>query len=134
MIVAYVSSFSFHFDEIPTDPFGHGGSFVFDCRYVFNPGRLEEYKDLDGLKKSVEKWLESNTSAQEFWKLVKNLIDFALKQAKEKDMTEISFHFGCSGGRHRSVFFAEKSKKYLESLGVRVIIEHIRLKKQGLLS
>jgi len=57
-----------------------------------------------------------------------------LKQAREKDMTAISFHFGCSGGRHRSVFFAEKTKKYLESLGVRVIIEHIRLKKQGLLS
>ncbi|MCS6962210.1 MAG: hypothetical protein NZT61_06900 [Deltaproteobacteria bacterium] len=129
----YVASFSYNYGQIPVDPFGHGGGFVFDCRVVFNPGRLPEYSDYTGLQKSVVEWLENHPSTALFWNSVINTVETALQLSDLKGAYEKSFCFGCTGGRHRSVYFANKLSDWLNEKGATVILEHIQLKKIGLL-
>src|SRR5438874_13686862 len=60
-----ICSFSYR-QGIPRDDSGHGGGFVFDCRGVLNPGRVEEFKTLHGRDKSVMDYLEQQTKMNEF--------------------------------------------------------------------
>lgn len=131
--VIYVASFSYLSGEIPRDPFGHGGGFVFDCRIITNPGRLKEYADFTGLQKSVKDWMEANPDTHAYWEKIKGIIEFSLQRAEEKGYSELSFAFGCTGGRHRSVYFAERVASWLRQNGATVILEHIQLKALGLI-
>ena len=47
-----INSFSYK-HGIPDDPNGHGGGYVFDCRVITNPGKQEQYRELNGKDKPV---------------------------------------------------------------------------------
>lgn len=104
-----VRIFSFSYRKgIPEDEGGNGGGYVFDCRGVPNPGRLPEYRGMTGLDGPVVNYLqaypETEIFAQHTAALAKQHIDNYL----ERGFTDLMFNFGCTGGRHRSVYFAER--------------------------
>ena len=101
-------------------------NFMFDCRGVNNPGRVPEYRDLTGLDKPVVSFLDADESAQAFWAGVRDAVTPAAVRAQERAYPPMHIWFACTGGRHRSVYFAERTAAALAELpGVKVELEHL---------
>ena len=119
-----VMSFSYR-KGIPEDTSGNGGGYVFDCRYVHNPGRYDEYKPLTGLDKPVIDFLENDGEITEFLSHVYALTDAHVKRYLERGFTSLMICFGCTGGQHRSVYSAQHTAEHIHNkFGVRVELIH----------
>ena len=118
-----VSSFSYR-DGFPTDYSGHGGGWVFDCRFLPNPGREERFASLTGRDAAVVAFLESDPAVAAFLDRVESLVDAAVDNYRDRNFTDLSVAFGCTGGRHRSVYCAERLTEHLRRRGVTVDLKH----------
>ncbi len=120
-----VSSFSYK-RAIPTDPSGNGGGFVFDCRFLNNPGRYQPYKKQTGRDQPVIEFLQAHSDIEDFLSNAYFLVDEAVENYIERDFDHLMVSFGCTGGQHRSVYSADNMAKHLEEkYGVKVVLQHI---------
>jgi aminoglycoside/choline kinase family phosphotransferase len=109
----------------PDDSTGHGGGFVFDCRALHNPGRYADYADLCGLDEPVVRFLGEVPEVEPFWQSVVTLVEGAVQSYLKRGFVALSVHFGCTGGQHRSVFFAERLAAHLRERHPEV---HVRVR------
>ena len=123
-LVVRVFSFSFK-KGIPADETGNGGGYVFDCRSTHNPGRYDEYKPLTGLDQPVIDFLEADGEILTFLDSVYKIVDFHVARFKERGFANMQISFGCTGGRHRSVYSAQHVAEHIhKKFGVEVHICH----------
>lgn len=124
-----VQSFSYK-KGIPEDPSGNGGGYVFDCRSTHNPGRYDIYKDKTGLDKEVIDFLEKDGEILTFLSHIRPLCEHHAERFIKRGFTHLLICFGCTGGRHRSVYSAQHIAEHLhEKYHVRVHIIH---REQGI--
>jgi len=124
-LVVHINSFSYR-KGIPMDGSGNGGGFVFDCRGILNPGRINEYKVLTGRNKEVRDFLEQQTRMPEFLNSIYNIVDIAVEDYIKRDFDSLSVNFGCTGGQHRSVYAADALARHLRNkFKVKVDLHHI---------
>ena len=119
--------FSFSYRRGYPDPVdGHGGGFVFDCRSVPNPGREPEYRALTGLDSGVADFIEKNPSSELFWTNVRDLSEAHVSEYVRRGFESLTVSFGCTGGQHRSVYFAERLAAHVRGVfpDVRVRVLH----------
>ena len=110
---------------IPNDPSGNGGGFVFDCRAINNPGKYERYNHFTGLDEPVIQFLEDDGEITTFLKHVYEIVDASVKRYMDRGFTNLMVCFGCTGGRHRSVYSAQHLAEHLNSkFGVKVDLVH----------
>lgn len=121
-----VNSFSFKKKGIPLDTTGNGGGHVFDCRSLPNPGRIPELRDYTGLDKPIITYLESKIEMMDFIKNSKLIINQSVNNYLERKFDNLQINFGCTGGRHRSVYSASTIGKYLKETypNANVVINH----------
>ncbi|MDA8131315.1 MAG: phosphotransferase [Elusimicrobia bacterium] len=122
-----VTSFSFK-NGVPLDDRGHGGGFVFDCRALPNPGRYEQYAQLTGRDKPVADFLKGEAEVERFLRGVFAITGQSVENYLSRNFTSLSVSFGCTGGRHRSVYCAEALAAHLrKNYGARVELTHREL-------
>jgi aminoglycoside/choline kinase family phosphotransferase len=126
-----VFSFSFH-QGLPKDESGNGGGFVFDARSIPNPGREEQYKNLTGKDAPVMDYLNQQETVHQFLASVMSLVDASVSEYQRRGFKNLMVSFGCTGGQHRSVYFAEQLAKRLRARsGLEVVVRHLGLEKMG---
>ncbi|MFZ1799304.1 MAG: RNase adapter RapZ [Chitinophagaceae bacterium] len=124
-LIVAISSFSYK-NGIPPDVSGNGGGYVFDCRGILNPGRIEMYKKLSGKDKPVIAYLEQETKMNDFLNSIFDIIDIHVEDYLARGFTNLSINFGCTGGQHRSVYAAEQMNRHLKNkYKVKTILSHI---------
>jgi aminoglycoside/choline kinase family phosphotransferase len=129
-LMVHIYSFSFHRGGPPKDETGNGGGFVFDGRAVPNPGREERFKKLTGKDAPVIEFLDQQESAHEFMTHVHSLVDASVAEYQRRGFTNLMVSFGCTGGQHRSVYFAEQLAAHLrEKNAVGVTVHHRELER-----
>ena len=124
-----INSFSFK-KGYPADFSGNGGGFVFDCRALPNPGREPEFKTKTGRDWEVIDYLMAKPSVHVFLDHVKGIIGQSVDNYRERHFSNLMVSFGCTGGQHRSVFFAQTIYEWLKATypDIHLKLNHIERK------
>jgi aminoglycoside/choline kinase family phosphotransferase len=126
-----VRIFSFSYRrQMPADETGNGGGYVFDVRSLPNPGREERFKKMTGKDAAVIDYLNQQPSVHQYLASVLALVDASVQGYESRGFKNLMVSFGCTGGQHRSVFFAEQLAKHLRGNGVEVVVRHIEQEKR----
>ena len=125
-LVIKINSFSYLKNGYPKDESKNGGGYVFDCRGILNPGRIEEYKIQTGQDKPVKDFLEQQTKMPAFLNSIYDIIDITVEDYLKRGFENLEINFGCTGGQHRSVYAAEALNRHLKNkFGVKTMLQHI---------
>ncbi len=128
-LLVRINSFSYK-KGLPVDESGNGGGYVFDCRGLLNPGRIEEFKSQTGRDKAVKDYLEQQTRMPEFLNSVFDIVDITVEDYIKRNFSNLQISFGCTGGQHRSVYAADALARHLRNkFKVRIELNH---REQGI--
>ena len=97
---------------------------LFDVRFLPNPHWEPELRLLTGMDEPVRDFVFSHDEAGEFLDKVTDLLDFVLPEFERERKTYLTIGIGCTGGRHRSVAFAEAIGGHLRDAGREVTVHH----------
>jgi len=117
-IVINCVSFGFKYG-LPSD-----ADLVFDVRCFPNPYWVEELRPLTGLDEPVKSYLYRHVVINEFLRRLYDMIDFLLPQYVQEGKSQLTVAIGCTGGKHRSVAFAEALGSHLRSRGANAVVQH----------
>lgn len=106
------------------------GNLVFDVRCLPNPYYVDELRPLTGLDERVSSYVMQFDSSKEFLKRVIDLVEYTVPLYRDEGKSQLVISVGCTGGKHRSVTFAEIIYKRLSELGYRVSVNHRDIEKR----
>ena len=113
-----VQSFSYLQGVPPT------ASLVFDVRFLPNPYFDRRLRDLPGDNPQVAAWLEGHEEVEEAVARLSKLVLYLIPKYASELKTHLTVAVGCTGGRHRSVFVAEKIARAIADAGCEVLVQH----------
>lgn len=97
---------------------------LFDIRFLPNPFYVEELKHKTGLDTEVRAYFMDAAVTKSLIKKLENLLDFVIPEYIREGKSRLTIAFGCTGGRHRSVAFAEYFRAYLKAGGYNAGVLH----------
>jgi UPF0042 nucleotide-binding protein len=80
---------------------------VFDVRFLPNPYYIEELKHKSGLDQEVQDYVMQFDVSKVFLEKLLDMVRFLVPNYVEEGKSQLVIAIGCTGGRHRSVTFAE---------------------------
>lgn len=116
-------SFGFKYG-VPSD-----ADLVYDVRCLPNPFYIDELRTLTGLNEEVRSYVMKFPQSGELLEKLLDIIDFSVPLYREEGKSELVIAFGCTGGKHRSVTFAEECYRHLKDQGLRVGVNHRDISK-----
>ncbi len=97
---------------------------VFDVRFLRNPHYVETLKPNSGLDAAVGAYIAADAGYPPFFSALAALLDGLLPRYRDEGKSYLTIAVGCTGGRHRSVYVAERLAEYLREGGERVHVRH----------
>lgn len=113
-LLIQVMSFGFKYG-IPSDC-----DLVFDVRCLPNPYYFDELRPQTGCDLSVREFVMGFSQSQELFAKLSDLIDYLIPLYIHEGKSQLVIGFGCTGGKHRSITFAELMAKHLGENDYRV--------------
>ena len=89
--------------------------FVFDARVLPNPHWNPELRPLSGRDASVRAFLDTQADVGEYVAQVEHFLDSWLPRLRSDTRSYVTVAFGCTGGRHRSVYLAERLAEHFRA-------------------
>jgi aminoglycoside/choline kinase family phosphotransferase len=111
-LLVEISSFAYK-NGLPPNRHGHGGGHVFDCRCIRNPVNYESMRDLSGRDAPVIEFFRQHGEADRFLHNIVQIVEQSVEKYLNRGFTNLQVAFGCTGGRHRSVYCAERLAAHL---------------------
>ena len=108
-LVITIQSFGFKYG-IPTD-----SDLVFDVRFLPNPFYISELKELTGNDEPVSSYVMQFEESQIFLNKLVDMVEFLIPLYIKEGKNNLVISIGCTGGKHRSVTFAETLCKYFKN-------------------
>jgi UPF0042 nucleotide-binding protein len=113
-----ITSFSYRYG-LPRE-----ADLVFDARFLANPHYDPALRDMTGLDKPVGEFIARDGDFATFLDGLSAMLSVLLPRYEKEGKSYLTIAVGCTGGRHRSVYVAERLGKMLESDGRRVHLTH----------
>ncbi|MEG1559482.1 MAG: RNase adapter RapZ [Clostridia bacterium] len=88
---------------------------VFDMRFLQNPFYEPSLRYLSGMDKSVVEYLEKDKTIATFLDELEHMLRMLIPRYKEQGKHRLMLSFGCTGGRHRSVYAANEMYKRMKN-------------------
>ncbi|MBQ7974953.1 MAG: RNase adapter RapZ [Clostridia bacterium] len=90
---------------------------IFDVRCLPNPFYVEELKHKTGNDKEVQDYVMQHPESVEYLQKLEDMMEFLVPLNIKEGKLTLTVAIGCTGGKHRSVTFANRIMAYLEGLG-----------------
>ena len=100
---------------------------VFDMRFLANPHYDALLRPMTGRDAAVAEYVAADPDFPGFWTRLIGFIEPLLPRYVAEGKKYLTIAIGCTGGRHRSVFVAEKMAAHLRQQGWRVDVAHREL-------
>ena len=97
---------------------------VFDVRFLKNPHYVERLRPLTGDMPEVGAYIAGDAAFAPFLQGLSEMLLSLLPHYSREGKSYLTIAIGCTGGRHRSVFVAEKIARLLRDEGYRVSLRH----------
>jgi len=98
--------------------------FMFDARILPNPHWQDELRALTGKDEAVRSWLENDQHVLKMTQDIQNFMNTWLPAFRNAQRSYVTIGIGCTGGRHRSVYLAEKLADSLRNKHENVLVHH----------
>ena len=97
---------------------------VFDVRCLPNPFYIPELKHKTGLDQEVRDYVMKYDQSMTLRDKLFDLIEFLIPHYVSEGKSRLVIAYGCTGGKHRSVTFAELTAAFLREKGCKVMTLH----------
>jgi RNase adapter protein RapZ len=121
----FVTSFAYR-EGLPRD-----ADLIFDVRFLDNPHYLAELRPRDGLDPAVAAHIERDPGFAPFLDGLWRWLQPLLPRYENEGKSYLTIAVGCTGGRHRSVYVAERLAARLREVGLRTEVAHRELARAG---
>lgn len=91
--------------------------FVFDARVLPNPHWDPELRSLTGRDREVREYLDAQPEVVRYVTQLQDLLDTWLPKLGSDTRSYVTIAFGCTGGKHRSVYLAERLARHARETG-----------------
>lgn len=91
--------------------------FVFDARVLPNPHWNPELRPLSGRDAGVREFLDTQADVATYVGQVSGFLDTWLPRLRNDTRSYVTIAFGCTGGKHRSVYLAETLARHARDQG-----------------
>ena len=90
---------------------------VFDVRCLPNPFYVDALKPKTGLDPEVREYVMDSDNSRELLEKLRDLVGFLVPLYQKEGKSQLIIGVGCTGGKHRSVTFAEALYQFLAEQG-----------------